>query len=129
MQSGVSFGDVDYSFDAATLTSDPFEYTDIVIGPDGEPVVEPAPHVPDGTLILAMVQLGAAALAPARRFAAERFATGPSPSAPALRTRGWAVADAGSASTPVVAGTWAEAQAAVAEQPGRVLVPMTELAG
>jgi hypothetical protein len=124
MDSGVAFGDTGYGFDAATEVSVPFEYTDILIGPDGAPVVQSEPHTPDGPLVLVMVALGAAALAPVRRASGERFAGVPSPDAPALRRRGWAVVDpdTGAAATPVA--TWAEAHA---QLDGRVLAPTTEL--
>lgn len=124
MDAGVSFGDVAYGLDASTEMRAPFEYTDIVVGPDGLPVVQPEPHAPDGPLVLVMVALGAAAQAPIRRASGERFAAAPSPDAPALRRRGWAVVDpeSGARATPVA--TWAEAQVRLA---GRVLAPSTEL--
>jgi hypothetical protein len=127
MQSGISFGDVDYDFDPATRVSAPFHYTDITIGPDGLPVVEPEPHVPDGPFVLQMIQLGAAALAPARRATRERFSSGPDAAAPALRPRTWAVVDVGSTDQPGTVGTWADAHAQLGGGLGRVLVPMTEL--
>jgi hypothetical protein len=129
MQSGVSFGDVAYGFDAATQVNDPFHYTDITIGPDGQPVLAPAPHVPSGGLVRSMLQLGAAALAPVRRTTGERFAIGPQAGAPSLRPRGWAVAEAGSTDPAPVVGTWAEAQAQRGGRLDRVLVPTSELTG
>ena len=44
MDAGVAFGDSGYTLDLGSRVASPFEYTDIVIGPDGTPVVQPDPH-------------------------------------------------------------------------------------
>jgi hypothetical protein len=124
MDSGVSFGDVEYGIDAATQVSAPFEYTDITIGADGSPTVAPAPHTPDGPVVMTMLRLGAAAQAPVRLASGERLARAASPNAPSLRARGWTVADPDTGAAVAPMASWAEAQAQLGD---RILVPSTEL--
>ena len=49
MDAGVAFGDDTYTFAASAVVRSPFDYTDITIGPDGTPTVEPEPVPTDGT--------------------------------------------------------------------------------
>ena len=45
---GVAFGEDGYTFARAAVVRSPFDYTDITIGPDGTPTVEPDPVPLDG---------------------------------------------------------------------------------
>ncbi len=126
MDAGVAFGDADYTFVDGQRQSSPFDYTDIVIGADGTPTEEEEPHHADGAWVIRMLAFGAAAQAPTRRGASDRFAAAPREDVPGLRPRGWAVAEAGSTEPATVAATWAEAKslAGLATTAGpRVLVP------
>ena len=84
MDAGVTFGDGGYTAGPGRDRS-PFDYTDIVIGPDGNPVLQPDPHSQDG-------RTGAGADAQrvrrpprrARRRSTRRFAAPVSPAAPSI---------------------------------------------
>ena len=127
MNAGVSFRDGGYTTDFAAAVKAPFEYTDIVVGPDGVPVVQPDTHVQDGGSVLVMTQRSAAALARTRSTLAARFQAPPIPGAPAPETVTWAAV---AVDTRVVADTgptWAEAKAQVTDRTRWVLVPRNEL--
>ena len=110
MDAGVTFGVDGYTFAASARVDAPFDYTDITIGPDGEPVAEEEPQRLDGGLVLVLAAYGAAALAPIRMEAASRFrAAGVRADAPAVRPHGWAVAEVASDAPAGPALTWAEA--------------------
>jgi hypothetical protein len=134
MDAGLAFGDQDYRFDDSRKVGSPFDYTDIVIGEDGTATVEPEPHTVDGSLVLRLLQLGAAALAPTRRGVSVRFDSTARDEVPTLRERGWVVAEAGNETVSALAPTWIEAKALVdlagPDALGHpVLVPASELTG
>lgn len=118
MDAGVAFGDDTHTFARAAVTRSPFDYTDITIGPDGTPTVEPDPVPPDAPLVLVLAGLGAAARA-TYRLAATRFHSPASEQAPVMRRPGYAVAATDAPTSPGPTMTWAEAQQQVrASAPG-----------
>jgi hypothetical protein len=132
MDAGVTFGSGEYAFDPGSRANSPFDYTDITIGPDGTPSVEPEPHRPSAASILIMLRVGAAARSPVRRTLTSRFEAPVSDAAPRLPRLGWTAVDVGGTTVPAATTTWAEAQAQLrARGPARdrVLVPKTELVG
>jgi hypothetical protein len=115
MDAGVAFGDDTYAFAASAVERSPFDYTEITIGPDGTPTVEPEPVPTEGPLVLVLAGLGAAARASFRE-PSTRFRSRPSPGAPVMRPLGYAVASADGAGAPATPGpttTWAEAHHAL----------------
>lgn len=122
MEAGVSFGVDGYAFAAAARVDAPFDYTEITIGPDGEPVLEEEPQPLEGGLVLILAAFGAAALAPIRLEAASRFGPGqPRTDAPVVRPHGWALAEVSSTAASGPALTWAEAHPRLTRT--QVLVP------
>ena len=120
MQAGVTFGEGGYT-EGPGETS-PFDYTDIVIGPDGNPVLQPDRHVQES--VLELVSLSAAATAPVRRALDGRFAAPVRPAAPSINPGGWAAMS--EQGEPVQWKTWAEARAQVGSAGVLVLVPRSE---
>jgi hypothetical protein len=134
MESGVAFGDDSYSFADSAVVRSEFDYDDIVFDADGKPVEEAEKLPVDAPLVLTLAGLGAAART-RFRDATTRFAVAPSPEAPVLKPRRYAIANAdsdGSPTTPVPTTTWAtwtEAQHALSHdgvQPGAVVVLATQ---
>jgi len=131
MDAGVAFGDSGYTagFDAGGVST--FDYTDIIVGPDGIPQLQPEPYHQDGAGVLVMTLMGAAARSGARRALMRRFAAPVSPAAPTIAPERWgAVPVAPPAATPPGATTWAEARGQVlsARDPAAwVLAPTGEL--
>jgi hypothetical protein len=123
----VAFGADGHHFARSAIVRSPFDYTDITIGADGTATVEPEPAPLGGPLVLVLAAFGAAALAPLRQQAANRFASEPSPEVPALRAGGWSVAETATTHPPGAVLTWAEAaeqlRAAAALGASVVLVP------
>jgi hypothetical protein len=117
MDAGVSFGHDSDTFARAAVVRSPFDYTDITIGSDGTPTVEPDPAPADGPLVLVLAGLGAAAMAPHRQ-AATRFQSPASDVAPVMRPSGYAVAATDSTAAPGPTMTWAEAHHHVRVRPG-----------
>ena len=116
MDAGVAFGDDMYTFARAAVIRSPFDYTDITIGPDGTPTVEPDPVPPSGPLVLVLAGLGAAARA-RHRQAAMRFRSPTADDAPVVLVAGYAVAAADSTAPPGPPMTWAEAHERVRTRP------------
>lgn len=112
MDAGVAFGDDTHTFARSAVVRSPFDYTDITIGADGTPTVEPEPTPADGPLVLVLASLGAAARAPLRQTAT-RFRSSPAPDAPALQPLGFAVAASDSTAPPAAPTTWADAHGAL----------------
>jgi hypothetical protein len=127
MDAGVTFGDDRYT--AGPGQTSPFDYTDILIGPDGTPVLQPDPFRQDGPRVLVMTMLGAAGASRVRRTLDRRFAAPVSPAAPRLNPAGWtAVAMDGPAPTDAKL-TWAEARGRAIDRSAFVLVPRSEVVG
>jgi hypothetical protein len=130
MVAGVSFGDGGYTTDVGAAVRSPFSYTDIVIGPDGKPVLQPTPHQPTGEIVMLLAQRSPAALARTRQTLAQRFAVPtpagppPTPGAPG----GWSVVAIDTGETVHSGQTWAEARVHVTDPARFVLVPRSELA-
>jgi hypothetical protein len=123
----VTFGDDRYT--AGPGQTSPFDYTDILIGPDGTPVLQPDPFRQDGPRVLVMTMLGAAGASRVRRTLDRRFAAPVSPAAPRLNPAGWtAVAMDGPAPTDAKL-TWAEARGRAIDRSAFVLVPRSEVVG
>ncbi len=126
MDAGVAFGDDTYAFAASAVERSPFDYTDITIGADGTPTVEPEPVPAEGPVVMVLAGMGAAARA---SFAepTTRFAAAAAPEAPVMRPLGYSVATVaspdGPATPPTAPMTWIEAHhAASVEGIGGVLV-------
>ncbi len=119
MDAGVAFGDDTYSFAASAVVRSAFDYTDVTIGADGNPTVEPEPVPTDTGTVMVLVGLGAAARA-SFAVAATRFQSATAPEAPMMRPLGYAVATVvdpeGPTTTPpppTTTMTWAEAHHAM----------------
>ena len=129
MDAGVAFGDDTYTFATSAVVRSAFDYTDVTIGPDGEPTVEGDPVSTDSATVMVLVGLGAAARASAAS-ATTRFQTATAPDAPMMRPVGYAVAavvDPDQPTTtpppPTTTMTWSEAHhVAGLEGIGAVLV-------
>jgi hypothetical protein len=127
MDAGVSFGDGGYTSDFTAKAASPFAYTDIVVGSDGQPVPQDAPHVQEGGSVLVMAQRSPAAQARTRRTLAHRFAAPPIAGRPVVSTPTWAAVVVATGQVVADTGpTWAEARARVADPYTRVLVPSSE---
>ncbi len=123
MDAGVTFGDGGYTL--GTPQASPFDYTDITVDAQGNPVPEDDLH--HQGLVLDLLLLSAAHRAPARRTMDQRFAAPVSDAAPSVNPAGFAaVASEGPAPTETNL-TWIEAAAQA--QDGRVVVPSSELVG
>ncbi len=83
-EAGVSFGNDTYLSDAAGGVAAPFRYTEIVVGPDGVPVVQPDPRPAEPGHLVAGLRIAAAARAGTRISVAERYAGVERPDAPRL---------------------------------------------
>ena len=130
MDAGVSFGDGGYTADFGAAVRSPFSYTDIVIGPDGKPVLQPTPHQPTGETVMLLAQRSPAALARTRQTLAQRFAV-PTPAAPPPTPAApgrWSVVAVETGETVSTGQTWAEARVRVTDPARFVLVPRSELA-
>jgi hypothetical protein len=123
MDAGVSFGDGGYTF--GTPVASPFDYTDITIDANGQPVVEPEPHLQ--VLVLDLVLLGAASRALIRRSLDQQFAAPVREAAPTVKPGGWAAAPNEGPGPAEARLTWVEAVAHAGD--GRVVVPSSELVG
>ena len=83
-EAGVSFGNDRYASDASAGVAEPFRYTEIVVGPDGVPVVLPDPTPAEPGHLRAGLRLAAAVRASTRSAVAERYAGQERPDAPRL---------------------------------------------
>ncbi|WP_199424368.1 DUF6603 domain-containing protein [Actinotalea solisilvae] len=83
-EAGVSLGSDRYVSDAAAAVAEPFRYTEVVVGPDGVPVVRPDPRPVDPRELRAGLRLAAAARAATRTAVAERYGGVERPDAPRL---------------------------------------------
>jgi hypothetical protein len=124
MDAGVTFGADVYTM--GTPQASPFDYTDITIDAQGNPVLEPDPHVQ--VLVLDLLLLGAANRAPARRTLNQRFAAPVSGAAPTVNPAGYAAAEPDGPVPTATHLTWVEA-AGLARDTDAVVVPSTELVG
>jgi hypothetical protein len=127
MDAGVTFGDGGYGLDLGARVASPFQYTDIAIGSDGNPVLQPDPHTQDGGSVMVMTLLSAAGSSRVRRTLTQRFAAPVSSAAPMLNPAGWAAVQPGSAPPADATRTWVEARGQVTGAAGWVLVPRSEL--
>lgn len=127
MDAGVTFGDGGYALDPGASVASPFTYTDIAIGPDGNPVLQPDPHTPDGASVLVMTLVSAAGAARARRTLTQRFEAPVNAAAPTVNRAGWAAVHMGSAPPADATLTWVEARGQVTDPAAWVLVPRAEL--
>jgi hypothetical protein len=125
MEAGVTFGHGGYT--AGPGKKSPFEYTDIVIGADGKPVLKPDPFRQDGPSVLVMTMLSAAGASRVRRTGERRFASAVSPAAPKLVPGGWAAVAVGAPAPGDAKLTWAEARGQAVDRSAWVLVPRSEL--
>jgi hypothetical protein len=127
MDAGVTFGDDSYT--AGPGESSPFSYTDIIIGPDGNPVLQAEPFEQDGPTVLVMTQVSAAATSRVRRTLDKRFAAPVSSAAPRLNPAGWTAVELGAPAPTEANLTWAEARSLARDRFASVLVPRSELVG
>ena len=127
MQAGVALGAAGYAFDFAACEASPFDYTDIAIGPDGKPVLEPEPHEADGAQVLVLMAVSAAGTARMRRSLEHRFEAPVLAAAPRLARSGWAPVELGAAPPAEAAMTWVEARALAPDRGRSVVVPRSEL--
>src|SRR5262249_37193754 len=117
------------AYTAGPGASSPFDYTDIVIGPDGNPVLQPEPFRQDGPTVLVLTLLSPAGASRVRRTLDRKFAAPVNPAAPRLNPLAWTAVEVGS-TAPVQANlTWAEARAHAVDRSKFVLVPSAELVG
>jgi hypothetical protein len=123
MDAGVTFGDARHT--AGPPQGSPFDFTDIVIGPDGKPVLEEPPVVVQGN-VLDFILLSPVATSRIRRTSEGRFAAPVSATAPKVNAMGWAAVEEGVEPTEA-ALTWAEARGRAANR-SWVLVPGSEVA-
>jgi hypothetical protein len=128
MDAGVSFGGDGYTADFAAKVTDTFAYTDIVVGADGTPVLQPDAHVQEGGSVLVMTKRSPAALARTRSTLAQRFQAPPISTPPAPGTTRWAAVAVATGEVADTGPTWAEARVRVTDPQRWVLVPRTELA-
>ncbi len=87
-EAGASFGADDYLSDAAAGVAEPFRYTEIIVGPDGVPVVQPDPQPADPGHLLVGLRITAASRAATRNAVSERYAGVERPDAPRLAGKG-----------------------------------------
>ena len=127
MDAGVTFGDAAYT--AGPGKTSPFEYTDIVIGADGNPVLQPDPYRQDGPTVLVMTFVSAAGASRIRRPVEKRFAAPVSAAAPSINPAGWVAAAIGGPQPTDAKLTWAEARGAAVERLGVVVIPRSEVVG
>ncbi len=86
-QAGVSFGSDAYRSDALAAVASPVGYTEIVVGPDGVPVVAPQPQPVTPAMFDASWRVGAAARAQTRTGRSERYTEPVLAGAPRLADR------------------------------------------
>ena len=127
MDAGVTFGDAAYT--AGPGKTSPFEYTDIVIGADRNPVLQPDPYRQDGPTVLVMTFVSAAGASRIRRPVEKRFAAPVSAAAPSINPAGWVAAAIGGPQPTDAKLTWAEARGAAVERVGVVVIPRSEVVG
>ena len=127
MDAGVTIGAGGYT--AGPGKTSPFEYTNILIGPDGNPVLQPDPYRQDGPSVLAMTMLSAAGASRVRRPLEKRFAAALSPTAPMVNPAGWAAVAMGAPAPAEAKLTWAEARGRAVDRSAWVLVPRSEVVG
>ncbi len=129
MDAGVTLGAADYAFDFAARASSSFHYTDIVIAPDGTPVLQPEPHEADAAQVLVLAALSAAGTARVRRSLEQRFQAPVLADAPEMARGGWVPLERGAAPPPedAPAMTWIEARALAPDRRRSVVVPRSEL--
>jgi hypothetical protein len=127
MDAGVTFGDGGYTLDRGAAVASPFAYTDIVIGADGNPVLQPHAHTQDGASVLVMTLLSAAAGSRVRRTLTQRFKAPVSAAAPTVNRAGWAAVQVGAVQPADAALTWIEARGQVVAPAAWVLVPRSDL--
>ncbi len=127
MGAGVTFGATGYTSGPGQASE--FDYTDITIGPDGNPV-PPAPGAPPYKQphILDLMPLSPAARAPVRHLLTQRFAAPVHPAAPSVNVDGWAAVDLHDTTPPAVYPTWIEARAHIDDAAQFLLVPASALA-
>ena len=89
-QAGVGFGDDGYDTDASLGVPAPFDYTEIVVGDDGVPVLQPEPQPAPREHVLAGLRISASARALTRTAPSERFSGVQRTDAPRLATLGLA---------------------------------------
>ena len=87
-QAGVSFGNDTYATDAAAGVAAPFADTEILVGPDGVPVVQQQPQPASPDHIRAGLRMSAAARAATRTSVAGRYTRVARPDAPRLAAWG-----------------------------------------
>jgi hypothetical protein len=127
MDAGVTIGAGGYTVGSGKTS--PFEYTNILIGPDGNPVVQPDPYRQDGPSVLVMTLLSAAGTSRVRHTLERRFASPVSPGAPRLNPAGWAAVAVGAPAPTDAKLTWAEARGQAVDRSAWVLVPRSEVVG
>jgi len=127
MDAGVTIGAGGYT--AGPGKTSPFEYTNILIGPDGNPVLQPDPYRQDGPSVLVMTLLSAAGTSRVRRALERRFASPVSPAAPMVNPAGWAAVAVGAPAPTDAKLTWAEARGQAVDRSAWVLVPRSEVVG
>jgi hypothetical protein len=127
MDAGVTFGDGGYTLDLGARVASPFQYTDITIGSDGNPVLQPDPHTQDGGSVMVMTLVSAAGSSRVRRTLTRRFEAPVSSDAPTVNPAGWAAVRAGSAPPADATLTWVEARGQITDPAGWVVVPRSEL--
>jgi hypothetical protein len=128
MDAGVSFGGSGYTADFAAQAKSAFGYTNIVVGADGIPVLQPDTHVQEGGSVLVMTKRSPAALARTRSTLALRFQAPPISTAPTPDTTTWAAVTIATGAIADTGPTWAEARVQVTDRLRFVLVPRAELA-
>ena len=127
MDAGVTFGDGGYT--AGPGKTSPFDYTDIVIGADGNPVLQPEPFHQDGSTVLVMTMLSASGASRVRRTLDKRFAAPVSAAAPSVNPSGWTAVEVGAPPPTDAKLTWAEARGRALDRTSFVLVPRSEVVG
>jgi hypothetical protein len=127
MDAGVTFGDGGYTTGPGKAS--PFEYTDIVIGADGNPVLQPDPFRQDGPSVLVMTLRSAAGASRIRRTLEKRFTAPVSPVAPKVQPDGWAAVAIGTVLPSDATLTWAEARVQAVDRSRFVVVPRSEVVG
>jgi hypothetical protein len=127
MDAGVTFGNGGYT--AGPGKTSPFEYTDILIGADGNPIPQPDPFRQDGPTVLVMTFMSPAGASRVRRTVEKRFASPVSVAAPTVNPGGWAAVAVGAPLPADAKLTWAEARGNALNRAGFVIVPRSELVG
>ena len=87
-EAGVSFGSDGYATDAGAGVPAPFEYTEILVGPDGVPVVQQRPQPAPRDHVFAGLRMSAAARALTRTAVSSRYSGVERTDAPRLAALG-----------------------------------------